>query len=267
MHDPKSVAFEIKNPFFKKDKYGYKPSVITIWHNDPCTDSTDDSCGSFIRERHVPKKIIEDVVKEFESEWDITFKGEGENGFIYNRGWFNPEGENIVSVRGIVLNMYIYAAKIALNPDGKIGPGKMWDKAFKFINDNYAQIMYFAENNRDSMRDNIVRTFQIGCNVAYTKSKRQEMIHECASIIVCDILRRTRPWYKHPRWHIKHWSFQVHPIQNLKRRYWDKCCKCGKREFKESAMSDWYGTSLWHQKCDGSLNAKVIPETNLEQNG
>jgi hypothetical protein len=59
-----------------------------------------------------------------------------------------------------------------------------------------------------------------------------------------------RPWYKHPRWHIHHWRIQFHPLQQLKRRYWDKCAICGKRGFKGSAHSDWDGKRLWHSECD-----------------
>lgn len=249
MHSPETVAFEIKNPLAKK-RHGYKPSLITIWHHDPEKDGTDDSCGWFMRDRHLPKGVIEKVASEFESEWDSSHKGE--NGFIYNCGWFNKHGENVLSVRGIVLDMYIYAAKIVLNPNDKISPGKMWKKAWRFVNKNYAEIMYFAENNRDSMRDNIVRKFEIGCNVEYTKEKRTEMINHCASIIACDVARRNRPWYKAPRWHIWHWKIQFHPIQNFKRRYLLKCSVCGKRGFKSSPMSDWNGTKRWHQECDNS---------------
>lgn len=257
MHSPKAVAHEIYLGKKKKKNGNYRNPVITIWHNDPEKDGTDDSCGWFIRERHFDKKMVDETAKEYESEWDRTFKGE--NGFIYNTGWFNPEGENVLSVRGIVLNMYIYAAKIVLNPKGKHGPGKMWNKAFKFVNSHYAEIMYFAENNRDSIRDTIVRTFERGCNEEYTAESRREMIRKCASIICADILRRTRKWYQHPRWHIHHWSIQFHPLRDLKRRYWDKCCVCEKRGFKSSAISDWSGTKRWHQECDANLKSHIKP--------
>lgn len=249
MHSPETLAHTINLPFYK-DKWGHKKPIISIWHHDPEKDGTDDSCGWFMRDRHMPAGVIDKIEKEFESEWDRTYKGE--NGHVYNCGWFNPEGENILSVRAIVLNMYIYAAKIVFDTTGKSDPGKMWKKAWKFVNKNYAEIMYFAENNRDSMRDAIVRKFEIGCKEPYTEKSRKYMIRHCASIIACDIARKTRPWYKHPRWHIHHWSLQIHPLQNLKRRWWDKCCICGKRGFKGAAMSDWNGTKRWHQECDNT---------------
>lgn len=244
MHSPETVAFEIYLGRKKKSNGNYRLPLITIWHNDPEKDGTDDSCGWFIRSRHVREGIIDKVAKEFEFEWDRTFKGE--SGHEYNCGWFNPQGENILSVGAIVLNMYLRAYKIILNPDNQIDPSKMWNHAYKFLNKNLSQIILFAENNTDSMRDSIVRKYEIGCNEAYTLERRLAWIKNCASIVVCDIMRKVRPWYKHPRWHINHWSIRFHPLQKIKRRLWDKCCICGKRGFKESAMSDWYGKTIWH---------------------
>jgi hypothetical protein len=256
MHDPKSVAFDIYLGRKKKKNGHYKSPFITIWHNDPETDGTDDSCGWFIRLRHTDKRIYEMIVKEFNMEWDSVHIGE--NGFEYNCGWFNKYGENVMSVQGIVFNMYLYASKIVFNPFDKISPSKAWDKSWKFMRKHRDEITYFAENNRDSIRDVIVRKFQIGCNVSYTKEKRDEMIRECAEIVYTDILRKLRKWYQHPKWHIHHWSIQFHPYQRMRRRYFDKCSVCGKRGFKGSAMSDWGGTHIWHEECD---NSSKMPNT------
>lgn len=258
MHSPETLAFEIYLGRKKRKNGSYREPIITIWHNDPEKDGTDDSCGWFIRSRHVKKGIIDEVAKGFEFEWDRTFTGE--NGFVYNTGWFNPQGENILSVGAIVLNMYLRAYKIAMNPNDKIDPGKMWDRAYKFLNKNMAQIMLFAENNTDSMRDTLIRKYEIGCNEEYTPAKREYWIKNCASIVVCDILRKTRPWYKHPRWHIHHWNIQINPLKRLKRRFWDKCSVCGKRGFKETAIGDWYGKTIWHQECDRSNKVPVKEE-------
>jgi hypothetical protein len=248
MHDPKSVAFEIYLGSKKTRSGQYKSPIITVWHNDPETDGTDDSCGWFIKSRHMDKKMLDAVIKEFEGEWDRTHTGG--DGYVYNCGWFSREGDNVLSVYGIVFNMYLYAAKIVLGWNKDIDPGTMWRVAYKFMEKHYMEIAYFSENNRDSMRDVIVRKFERGTNTKYTPDARKEMIRNCATIISTDILRKTRRWYQHPRWHIRHWSIQFHPIQKIKRRYWDKCCVCGKRGFKESAISDWYGTKMWHQSCD-----------------
>jgi hypothetical protein len=46
MHDPWTVAFEIRIPF-TKDQFGYKRTFLTIWHRDPEKNGGDDSCGWF----------------------------------------------------------------------------------------------------------------------------------------------------------------------------------------------------------------------------
>ncbi len=53
-----------------------------------------------------------------------------------------------------------------------------------------------------------------------------------------------RPW----RWHVWHWRFQIHPLQNFKRWAFSRCEKCGKRfGWGESPVSgQWSGTGpLW----------------------
>lgn len=249
MYCTKSLAFEIKSPF--KDKHGHRQPILSVWHNDPSTDGTDDSCGWFIRLRHADKNVYEKIVKEFEAEWDSTYKSDN-NGYIYNCGWFTPQGAYVLSVQAIVFNMYLYASKIVFNPYEKISPRRAWKKAWRFMDKHHSEIVYFAENNRDSMSDNIIRKFEIGCNEAYTSDKRMAMIKHCASIIYTDILRKERKWWQHPKFHIHHWSIQFNLLQGLKRRYWDKCSICGKRGFKGSAMSDGSGTKMWHQECDSS---------------
>ena len=53
MHDPMTVAFEIRYPWYKhRPGYkhwpdGYRSSFITIWHVDPEVGGDEDSCGWF----------------------------------------------------------------------------------------------------------------------------------------------------------------------------------------------------------------------------
>lgn len=247
MHDNHTVAFDIYLGKKVKKDGRYRSPFITIWHVDPEKDGTDDSCGWFIRSRHVEKRIIDKVAKDYEFEWDRTYTSD--SGHIYNCGWFNPEGENVLSVQGIVLDMYVVAAKEVFGMSASHNPGKVWEKVWRFINKHHAAIAHFSENNTDSMRDTIVRKFEIGTNTPYTAKSRHEMIQNCASVIVCDIMRKNRPGYKHPRWHIHHWKIQFHPFKQLKRLFWDKCHVCGKRGFTGPAYGQWSGNKIAHEKC------------------
>lgn len=245
MHDPKCVAFDIYLGSKVKKNGHYRSPFITIWHVDPEKDGTDDSCGWFIRRRHLPKEVFEKVRREFE----FNFK---------HNYWFNEAGYPVFSVMGTTLEMYSKAAWIIfmwLNGD------QPTDKASRqyrrFMNKHLFNILHFAENPTDSLHSGIVMKYGVG--------PKEGRIENFASTITSDIFRKMRKWWQHPRWHIHHWEIQFHPIQRLKRRYWDKCCICGKRGFKGSAMSDWYGTRIWHEACDESRKAPIKPEIKISQ--
>lgn len=55
MHDPMTVAFTIRSPVGHDSFNGkkYYPALVTIWHHDPERDGSDDSCGWFMRGRHL----------------------------------------------------------------------------------------------------------------------------------------------------------------------------------------------------------------------
>jgi len=56
MHDPLTVAFEIRNPFLRQKQVGshkWRPPLVTIWHRDPEKRGDDDSCDWFGRRRRL----------------------------------------------------------------------------------------------------------------------------------------------------------------------------------------------------------------------
>lgn len=274
MHDPLTVAFRIPNFFVRKDSHGYRPSLITIWHRDPCRTKgrhvrSDDSCGWFMRAGHGDSKVLDKIVKRFEFDWDRTFKSD-ESHNIYFRGYFTPDGDPHLSVQGIVLNLFFIAAGVVFEIDGRSN----WKKARRWMQRNLFDILLFAENPTDSLFDGITRTFEIGCGEKHTPKKREERIHSMAACIYGWILRETRPWYKHPRWHVWHWELQIHPLQTLKRWAFSRCCKCGRGfGWGYSPCSDGWGGGtgpLWfrsergvyHANCDdpSSYNAGAVEQ-------
>ncbi len=70
MFDPHTVAFRIETPW--KNKRGYKNTLITIWHKDPCKDGTDNSCDWFGSKRKLNKKekAISEIVWRMETTLD-----------------------------------------------------------------------------------------------------------------------------------------------------------------------------------------------------
>jgi len=241
MHDPKTVAFDIRLPWPGR-QYGIQ--LATIWHCDPERDGTDDSCGWFPRARHGNQATLERIIKSFEREFDDVYRSD--SGRVYLRGLFAPNGEPHFSVSGIVLNLFFRAANEVFRCNGRTN----WKTSRRWMQRHLFDLLFFAENTTDSLRDSITRTFEIGCGEKYTPEARSERIRALASSIYGWILRAERPWWKHPRWHVWHWRLQFHPWQNLKRRWWDKCCLCGKRGFKTTALGTWGGDRMWHQECD-----------------
>lgn len=266
MHDPMTVAFEIKYPWKTQ---GYRASLITIWHVDPERDGTDDSCGWFMRSRHGDQKVLERIIRRYETEWDSVFDpndrsddydDEPRQGrrSVYFRGLFKPDGQPHFSVAGIVLNLFFVAASEHFDSNGHTN----WKRAKKFLNENLLDILLFAENTTDSLFDGITRKFEIGCGEEQSKQSRDERIRNMASSVYAWILRAERPWWKAPRWHFWHWKIQVHPLQSLKRWLFSKCCKCGKGfRYGESPVSgNWDSTGprwfrseqdVYHGDCSG----------------
>lgn len=208
-------------------------TLFTLWHEDPNVRGDDDSCGWFMRARHGDEKVLEKIIKHFEWDWDRVFKSD--SGAVYPRGYFNVNGMPRYSVQGIVLNLMFLAAISVLGSR---------DKAARFCQKNMFEICLFAENPTDSMHDSL--TLKWGKD-----ENREQRIRNIASCIYGWILRETRPWYRHPRWHVRHWRLQIHPWQLFQRWAFDRCCKCGKRfGWGEVTVGDWNGTRTWHSRCN-----------------
>lgn len=186
MHDPMTVAFEIKSPF--KNKYGERKTLITIWHVDPCNDGTDDSCGWFMRSRHGDQKKINEIKKEFE----FYFK---------HNYWFDKEGKQIFSTIGTMTLMYSTATWIYFERNRK--------KQKQFMEKHLYDIIQFAENPIDCGGDSITNKWN---------ETTEDRFGHMAGMVFSDICRKSRRWYQHPKWHINHWKIQFRFIKFKKRK-------------------------------------------------
>jgi len=205
-----------------------------------------------MRSHHGNQATLAKIIKRFGDDWDrkwVDSEGDEATHDTHYRGYFYPmdagSGKPRMSVIAIGLNL------IFLTALEHLGSRK---KASRFIQNNLFEILLLIENPCDSICDSISLEF------GYSGS-RERRIEDMASIMYGWVLRQTRPWWKSPMFHIHHWRLQIHPLQNLKRKFWDKCCKCGKRGFKSNdAIGDWNGTRIWHGHCDDS--AKQPTTTN-----
>ena len=206
MHDPMTVAFDIKSPFRQKpDRFwpeGHRNTIATIWHVDPERDGTDDSCGWFKRSRHGDKETLAKIQRAFASEWDGEYTG-----------WFAPNGMPVQSVLATTLAMFRRAAFIHY--------GDSWSRTDVFMRRHLLEIITFAENRVDSLSDSLLQRFG--------RTERADRIENFAHVIYGCILRWEQPWYRHPRWHVWHWKIQIHAVQAFKRWAFSRCATCGRR--------------------------------------
>jgi len=236
MHDPKTVAFEIKNPFVLVKKGRSRPSLVTIWHNDPenfrFKDGTrkqggrdDDSCGWSSPLYSIAEgNAIHALAKEQYSS-------------IFERQVAEKEGKSYAYICNEPQTTYevVYWIWRSIKAHGK--KGWRYGRFKNFLSSAELEfIMSLATSPGDNFKHHVIKNETSFISMFFLIWKAYNRFH--------------RPWYKHPRWHIHHWSIQFHPFQNIKRRYWDKCSICGKRGFKGMAYGDWGGTRIWHQECN-----------------
>lgn len=83
-------------------------------------------------------------------------------------------------------------------------------------------------------------------------------------------LCKRKGWRIHPRWHIWHWKIQIHPLQQLKRMLFSRCCKCGGWfKYGESCIGySWNGRgpgwfrnreNIAHIRCDSPAQPGTSP--------
>jgi hypothetical protein len=234
MHDPMTVAFEIKRPWRERPSKlwpkGYRPTWITIWHVDPENDGSDDSCGwSYPRITEIDRKHAQEIV-----EHDRKFP------YLFNRPRQvnNPEYPSLES----------------------IGPGD----CAALIHEIWRQVRWWEERKPMTTRLMLrALEYGIGTNDSFQHSfcpERPDDELRCVTYVIRAYRRETRSWYRHPRWHWWHWKIQVHPLQDLKRWLFSRCAKCGKR-FPWSyapVTTSWHGKGpqwfrgephLYHHQC------------------
>jgi len=210
MHDPHILTFQIKSPFFRRRvlpngrKYREHNTLVSVWHVDPETDGSDDSCGwSAPKLSDRDKKIINEIV-----DWDNQFN------------WFTSPF--IPSV--VVDPKYDYHQQQIGDALGHVASAWQmiaWrrDRRRRLTTAEWWEVVSLATNPTDNLRASLV-------------DNEQSLEAQARHFVWCvmrDYLRFHRPWWKHPRWHFWHWELQIHPLQNLKRWLFSRCDGCGKR--------------------------------------
>lgn len=212
MYDPKTVAFELPG--------------ITIWHVDPETDGTDDSCGFAYPK--VPVSLANKLTKNYIATSFRDFFSESCHETLYA-----PRFTPLEMIMGIYMSLVRDFLHQGLRTKDLL------------------RIIYLVGHTTDHLR-------------WYVDGDHYQSFEEIQHLYWClmrQILYVRRPWWRHPKWHIHHWSIQVHPWQLLKRWLFSRCMVCGKRfRWKETPYSSniestnwpwWYigKRDIYHEDC------------------
>lgn len=236
MHDPHSLAFRIKHPFFPyRASWGnwglVWPDFIDIWHVDPETDGTDDSCGWSHQK----------LTKEQKSQLQWLAGCEARTPWIQKLKKKEPTSpaDAEALMRGA---LYAVARQLRI----KVSIEEITELAISLVHspaDNVRSRLCHLPGYHSNFKEDTEeqRTRSAG-----------ELFHICANVL----LRDRRPWWRHPRWHFWHWEVRIWPLQHFKRWMWSRCSKCGKRfKWGEAPISN-----QWHSSGPQWFKG----ETNLE---
>lgn len=225
MHDPMTVAFEIKSIFKTFNNInkkiwpnGYRNTWVTIWHVDPEKDGSDDSCGwSFPKTTEMQYDIVKKVAKqEYNTYYDTN-------------GNLNTDGFTFIYSLFTRMNRALFSGD---------------QLKAKYLPDILSGIT------------NPIDNYSYHINNKIDKEEFQRLLF----CITRNILRLRRSWYQHPKWHFWHWKIQIICIHNLKRYLFSRCNKCGGMfQYGESPVSgSWHGNgpkwfigekNIYHTKC------------------
>jgi hypothetical protein len=252
MYDPLTVAHEIKNYFLparKSGNFSYRRPLVTIWHRDPETDGTDDSCGWF-----APKLTKDQQARLKDLAWHEARKP-----------WFQAATTERIEdpVAAVVLmegaiDAVVRSLRVTYSPARQ-----------------KALCIRLVHNPSDNVRNSLAYKQGYHGNSADDDYWRQKHAMRLFGIIARNVLRDCRPWYRHPRWHVHHWELQIHPVQHFKRWAFSRCTKCGGRfGWSESPVGNWFGTgprwfkseNVWHMSCDrGPQMAEAKQEVSVSR--
>lgn len=173
-----------------------------LWHRD--RGGVDGACGWFMRASHGKPDTLKKIESCFEMDWDRTL--DLCDGTTSPLGLFDksPFGWPVMSIHAIALNLFFLAAYEHFGSR---------DRAMRFMRRQLCEILIFAENPFDSACQGWLHRYGVD-----ERETREERIHKAAVMIYGWILRESRPWYRHPRWHVGHWRLTVRWFPKLRAR-------------------------------------------------
>lgn len=232
MYDPMTLVLTIRIPFTgRKNERGawekYPETLLQIWHVDPETDGTDDSCDW--TGWKISRELADRLEKEGRQEWKFYFSQE--------------LGAPLRYASDLEIIWAVWSAV-----DWRFGKRRRY-RSTKDIN----HIFDLTAN----PSDNLGRSIQ--------EAKRSpEGMGYLFYIVYRNYKRWSRPWWKHPRLHFWHYKIRIVPLQVFKRWAFSRCSGCG-RGFRwgESVTTTQWGSSgpSWFQSERNIYHSDCIPKS------
>jgi hypothetical protein len=196
MHDPMTVAFQIPGLRRNDCVYpGYRPPLITVWHVDPESDGSDNSCDWW--GTRLTSQECELVASHAEQEHSFFFD-------------YDVAGLKGASPIAIIWAAY-RSVKWGLYREKELSPKEI------------CLVFDLAACPTDNLRCYALRS-----------PEHLESFESLFILLARQAKKIRRPWYRHPRWHVHHWKIQFHAWERLYRWLFVRCAHCGERLTKGS---------------------------------
>jgi hypothetical protein len=229
MHDPSTLAWEIKSPFLTKtnDKHSYRKALVKIWHIDPQTDGSDNSCG-----------------------------------------WSTPKltNEQLKECKRITSDLVCDSFNKLERPPDSYRDKYKAKNAHNTVYTAYIQVGWRLFRKRNLSRKHLDNL--MGLMFHSWDSLRMEGevdMFDIERLVICtarSFAKIQRPWWKEPKFHVHHFEIQIPFLSSFKRWAFSRCCKCGKRfKWNDCVCSDQWDSegprwfkgekSIYHCKCGG----------------
>jgi len=205
MHDPLTVAFDVRWPWPRSGERWRRPILFTVWHKDPALRGDDDSCG-WSRPKLSDKQ--RETLKSL-AWWEAR------------EPWFQKleakSDEDPIHAEAMIRAALVLTAR--------------WLR----LRISYQEVSLWAieltHNHSDNLRSKLAllagwHTNSSDPNDEYWRNEQAMALFASLAVF---ILGERRRWWQHPRWHVWHWSIQVPFVQNLQRWLFSRCCRCGGR--------------------------------------
>jgi len=199
VHDPSTVVGTFP-PYSWRKRFTWLTTLVTLWHEDPCLDGSDDYCG-YSRAR-LSDADHAWVKAHAAAEWRTWF---GDRSF----GLFECSYSEVLHSAWI--DVRAYAAGIS-----NWTPLQRWE---------LSTIAYLASNPIDDLRS----------SVWAARNNAEGLEHLLRNVLRVYRTSRRR-WWQEPRWHVSHWRFQFEQVLTFKRWAFSRCHEChGRFTWREVA--------------------------------